>query len=97
MAGVSATLGRPGAGLGRRLDRAIGSVHRATEGCETGHLTRARAALRAALRRLVTTQAKIRSRAGRKLIPGDLAADLERLVGVAVADVKSLRDGLSCP
>jgi len=64
--------------------------------CATHRSARARAALRSAIRQLNTTDAKLRSRSARRLIPSDLAAQLETQVAAAAADVKILRDGLSC-
>ena len=58
---------------------------------------RARAALRSALHQLSTIGARLRSHSGHRLIPSELAAQLGAQVAAAAADVKILRDGLSCP
>ncbi len=97
IAAASSDLGRLAPSLGRRIDRAAARVERAAALCDAGRLSRARAALRGALRYVQTALAKIRSRAGRNLIPAEVATRLERSLALAAGDVKTLRGALVCP
>jgi glucose/arabinose dehydrogenase len=97
VADVSAALGRSGPGLVRRVRRSSDRVARAAALCTSHRRSRARAALRSALRQLNTTATKLGSRSPRRIIPSGVAAQLQPLVAAAAADVKILRDGLSCP
>ena len=93
----STALGSAGPGLDRRVRRASDRVARAAALCAGNRPGRARAALRSALHQLNAIGAKLRSHSGQRLIPSDLAAQLGAQVAAAAADVKVLRDGLSCP
>src|SRR5262249_14978549 len=84
-------------GLRRRVELAGADVQRSATLCEAGRLPRARAALRAAERRLLSAPARLRSRGGREVIAEDVARQLARLVTPSAADVKALRGGLVCP
>jgi glucose/arabinose dehydrogenase len=94
---ASSGLGRLASGLRRRIEHAAARIERASMLCDAGRLPRARAVLRTALRRVQTSLAKIRSRAGRQIISPALAAALEPRLDAAAADVRSLRDELTCP
>jgi hypothetical protein len=97
IAAASSNLGRLAPLLGRRIDRAVARVERAAALCDAARLSRARAALRGALRYVQTALAKIHSRAGRNLIPAEVAVRLERSLALAAGDVKALRAALVCP
>ena len=94
---ASTALGSAGPGIERRVRRASDRVARAAALCAGHRPGRARAALRSALHQLNAIGARLRSHSGRRLIPSDLAAQLGAQVAAAAADVKILRDGLSCP
>jgi hypothetical protein len=94
---ASTALGSAGPGIERRVRRTSDRVARAAALCAGQRPGRARAALRSALHQLNAIGARLRSHSGRRLIPSDLAAQLEAQVAAAAADVKILRDGLSCP
>jgi glucose/arabinose dehydrogenase len=97
LAADAARLGRLAGGLRSRLDYAASRVERAGALCDSGRLSRARAVLRAALRRLSTSLDKVRTRVARQAIDADLGASLQSDLGAMISDVKALRDGLSCP
>lgn len=94
---ASSDLGRLAPGLERRLAHAVGRVQHAAALCEAGHQSRAQTVLRTAHRRVLTSLAKIRSRAGRRVIPPTVATELAQRLGAAAADLKALRDGPTCP
>jgi glucose/arabinose dehydrogenase len=97
VADVASDLGGLGPGIERGVGRARDDLQRSTAFCEAGRLQRARAVLRAARHQLLTTLTKIRSRNGRKQIPGQVAAELVQLLEARAAEVKALRGALACP
>ena len=90
-------LGRLADGLRYRLGYAAARIERVHTLCQAGRLPRARAVLRAALRRVQTSLAKVRARSAREAIAPGLDTSLERQLEAMEADVKALLDGLSCP
>jgi len=97
VAGVSSDLGALAVSIGNRVGRAQDEVQRSAALCEAGKLPRARAGLRSARHRLVTTLAKIRSRNGQKQISPEVAAELTQLLQARAADLQALRGQLTCP
>jgi glucose/arabinose dehydrogenase len=94
---AASSLGRLAGTLRHRLGYATSRLQRARALCDAGRASRASAKVRAALRRVSTSLAKVRDRSERQAIPQDLGTALAGQLDAAANDLRALRDELTCP